>query len=85
MPFLRSNAYDYVVDGRMIGGFALIAYPAEYGSSGIKTFLVNHSGVVFEKDLGPGTRAQSARIDRYDPDKSWQPVAEEAVELTEVL
>ena len=54
------GAVDYVVKGKMISGFALVAYPAEYGNSGIMTFMVNHDGVVFQKDLGPGT-AQSAR------------------------
>ena len=66
--------YDYMVNGRLFGGFAVIAYPAEYGNSGVKTFLVNHAGVVYEKDLGTGTTAQAEKIKRFDPDKSWMPV-----------
>ena len=56
----------------MIGGFALMAYPAKYGDSGIKTFLVNHRGVVFEKDLGPATATLAPQMTRFNPDKSWQ-------------
>jgi hypothetical protein len=58
----------------MIGGFALIAYPAEYGVSGIKTFMVNHRGVVYEKDLGPATATLAAQAARFNPDKTWQAV-----------
>ena len=58
----------------MIGGFALIAYPAKYGDSGIKTFIVNHRGVVYEKDLGPSTAALAPQMTRFNPDKTWQPV-----------
>jgi hypothetical protein len=71
-PDAPGGAYDYVVQGRMIGGFALIAWPAAYGSSGVMTFLVNHDGVVYEKDLGPGTTAAAAKITRFNPDKSWK-------------
>lgn len=66
------GAYDYLVRGRMIGGFALLAWPAEYGVSGIMTFEVNHDGVVFSKDLGPQTAKQAAAITRFDPDSSWK-------------
>ena len=66
--------YDYMVNGRLFGGFAVIAYPAEYGNSGVKTFMVNHEGVVYEKDLGTGTTAQAEKIRRFDPDKTWMPV-----------
>jgi hypothetical protein len=55
----------------MIGGFALIAWPAEYGVTGIRTFIVNHDGQVFEKDLGPRTAALTPAIVKYDPDNSW--------------
>ena len=54
---------NYVVKGKMIGGFALLAYPAEYGNSGVMTFLVNHSGTVYQKDLGDYTRSLAERID----------------------
>ncbi len=56
-PDAPGGAYDYVVRGKMIGGFALVAYPAKWGASGVMTFLVNHDGVVFQKDLGPKTTA----------------------------
>jgi hypothetical protein len=65
------GAYDYKVDGRMFGGFAVIAVPAAYGNTGVKTFIVNHEGVVYEKDLGPGTIEQATKIVRYNPDKTW--------------
>jgi len=55
----------------MIGGFAVAAYPAEYGNSGIMTFLVNHEGVIYEKDLGKGTEKKGAKIKVFDPDPSW--------------
>lgn len=71
-PDAPGGAYDYVVQGRMIGGFALIAWPASYGSTGVMTFIVNHEGVVYEKDLGPDTAAAAARITRFNPDKSWK-------------
>lgn len=68
------GAYDYVVDGKMIGGFALVAYPAEYENSGVMTFVVNHEGLVFQKDLGPRTIAIASRMAIFNPDKSWQRV-----------
>jgi hypothetical protein len=70
----RLGAMEYVLGGKMIGGFALIAWPAKYGSSGVKTFIVNHEGVVHEKDLGKETSTIAARIDRYDPDRTWHAV-----------
>jgi hypothetical protein len=63
---------DYVIGGVMIGGFALIAAPAEYGVSGIKTFMVSHDGIVYEKDLGPDTLKIAKSIDRFNPDKTWK-------------
>jgi hypothetical protein len=71
-PDARGGAYDYVVRGRMIGGFALVAYPASYGSSGVMTFIVNHDGVVYEKDLGPGTAEAARKMTRFNPDKGWK-------------
>ena len=67
------GARDYVKDGRMIGGFALIASPADYGSSGVMTFLVGEQGVVFQKDLGAGTADAAKAITTYDPDRTWDP------------
>lgn len=66
------GAYDYVAQGRMIGGFALVAWPASYGNSGVMTFVVNHAGVVYEKDLGPDTATAINKITRFNPDKSWK-------------
>ena len=65
---------DYVVRGKMIGGFALVAYPAEYRNSGVMTFLVNHAGTVYQKDLGPKTGQIAERMTAYEPDPSWQKV-----------
>jgi hypothetical protein len=64
--------YDYMVKGKMIGGFALVAYPAEYGNSGIMTFIVNHEGVVYEKDLGKGTEKIARAMKKFNPDKTWK-------------
>ncbi len=70
----NGGAFDYVVDGRMIGGFGLIATPAAYGNSGVMTFMVNHDGVVYEKDLGDETETIASEIDSFDPDESWTKV-----------
>jgi len=67
---------EYIVRGKMIGGFALVAYPAEYGNSGVMTFIVNHAGDVFQKDLGPGTAKLAGRMSSYNPDKTWQKVSD---------
>jgi DUF2950 family protein len=66
------GAFDYMIGGHMAGGFALVAFPAEYGSSGIMTFLVNNDGVVFQKDLGEGTEKAALAIKSFDPDSSWK-------------
>jgi hypothetical protein len=68
------GAYDYVVKGKMIGGFALVAYPAEYGNSGIMTFMVNHDGVVYQKDLGKDTERIATAMAKFDPDQTWKRV-----------
>ncbi len=67
---------SYIVDGNMSEGFALIAYPARYGYSGVMTFIVNQSGVVYEKDLGPETPKIAGSLNEYDPDRSWKVVRE---------
>jgi len=68
------GAMNYVVKGRMVGGFALLAYPAEYGNSGVMTFIVNHAGVVYQKDLGLRTSRLARRIDDFSPDATWKKV-----------
>jgi hypothetical protein len=73
-PHGRDGAYNYLAHGKMIGGFALVAYPAEWGNSGIMTFIVNQDGVVFQKDLGPKTRALAQAMTTYDPDSTWTSV-----------
>jgi len=70
----EGGAYDYVVNGRMIGGFALLAYPAQYGNSGIMSFMVNHDGEVLQKDLGPDTTEIARKITEYAPDATWKKV-----------
>jgi len=71
-PDAPGGAYSYVAQGRMIGGFAMIAWPATYDNSGVMTFIVNHDGVVYEKDLGPDTAAVAQKITRFNPDKTWK-------------
>ncbi len=71
-PDAPGGAYDYVVNGKMIGGFALVAYPAQYGVSGVMTFLVNHQGVVYEKDLGTDTEHLARAMQAYNPDHTWK-------------
>jgi hypothetical protein len=68
---------DYLVKGMMIGGFALVAAPAEYGETGVRTFIVSQDGVVYEKDLGPKTIDQFTAMERFNPDPSWNPVPSE--------
>ena len=68
---------DFVVGGAMIGGFALVAAPADYEVTGVMTFIVSHEGVVYQKDLGPETLDQFRAMERYNPDPAWDPVAEE--------
>ncbi|WP_304621887.1 DUF2950 domain-containing protein [Roseomonas alba] len=75
-PAAPGGAMEYVVNGRMIGGFAIIASPARYGSTGIKTFMISHDGVVWEQDLGPDTEREAASIEAFDPDTDWQRVTE---------
>ncbi|MFO7605679.1 MAG: DUF2950 domain-containing protein [Desulfurivibrionaceae bacterium] len=66
------GAYDYMVKDRMLLGFALIAYPAEYGNSGIMTFIVNQEGIIYQKDLGEETKQLAEKIELFDPDSTWQ-------------
>jgi hypothetical protein len=66
------GAFDYVARGRMIGGFAVVAWPVKYGATGVMTFMVSHDGVVYQKDLGPDTDARASAMTRFDPDSTWQ-------------
>ena len=75
-PAAPLGQMDFVVEGAMIGGFALVAAPADYRVTGVKTFIVSHTGVVYEKDLGPKTLEQFQAMELYNPDKTWSPVKE---------
>jgi len=66
-----AGKYNYVINGHMIGGFAMVAWPADYGGSGVMTFIVNQQGRVYQKDLGPKTSRLASRMKAYDPDSSW--------------
>lgn len=70
----RLGEMDFVVEGVMIGGFALAAAPAEYGVTGVNTFVVSHDGVVYQKDFGPASLEEFQKMQRFNPDKSWTPV-----------
>jgi Protein of unknown function (DUF2950) len=73
-PAAKGGELDYVVRGDMIGGFALVAWPAAYGNSGIMTFMVNHDGIVYQKDLGPRTSRIAERMAAFDPGPGWETV-----------
>jgi hypothetical protein len=77
-PAAPLGEMDFVVKGIMIGGFALVAAPAEYDVTGVHSFIVSHDGVVYEKDLGPKTLDEFKKMERFNPDKSWTPVLEKA-------
>jgi hypothetical protein len=66
------GAFDYLVNGKMIGGFAVVAWPAEYGNSGVMTFIVSHDGVVYQKNLGEDTEKTAQEMKLFDPDKTWE-------------
>jgi hypothetical protein len=76
-PAAPLGEMDFVVKDVMIGGFALIAFPAQYRLTGVQTFLVSHDGVVYQKDLGPKTLDLAGAIERFNPDKSWTPVLDQ--------
>lgn len=76
-PAAPLGELDYVIKGAMIGGFALIASPAQYRNTGVKTFMVSQDGVVYQKDLGPKTLELFQSIDRFNPDRSWTPVTDD--------
>jgi hypothetical protein len=74
----QGGAYHYVVKGKMILGFAIIAYPAEYGNSGVMTFMVNQEGTIYQKNLGRNTKQRAAAMKEFNPDKTWKKVSETA-------
>jgi hypothetical protein len=73
-PGAQDGERDYMVNGKMLGGFATIAYPATYGNSGIMTFIVNQDGDVYQRDLGPDTTKEVAKIKGFNPDSHWRKV-----------
>jgi len=73
---IAGGKYDYVINGNMIAGHALIAWPAKYGETGIMTFVVSHQGTIYEKDFGPATDKAVKEIRSFNPDKTWEPVEE---------
>ena len=73
-PAAQGGAFNYVQDGAMIGGFALLAYPSIYRVTGVKSFIVNHEGVIYEKDLGPTTAKTAQLMEAFNPDRTWSPV-----------
>jgi hypothetical protein len=70
----EGGAKSYITHGKMVGGFAFVAYPAVYRASGVVTFIVNQNGIVYQKDLGPNSEKIASAMTEYDPDSSWQPV-----------
>jgi hypothetical protein len=76
-PAAPFGEMDYVVNGVMIGGFGLVAAPAEYSVTGVKTFMVSQDGVVYQKDFGPASLEEFRKMERFNPDKSWTPVLQE--------
>jgi len=83
-PAAPNGAINYVIQGVMIGGFALIAAPAEYRITGVKTFIINQDGIVYEKDLGPNTLELAKKIELYNPDKTWKVTDDQWPENTDV-
>ena len=75
-PAAHLGEMDFMVDGAMIGGFAMVASPADYLVTGVKSFIVSHTGIVYEKDLGPTTLEQFKTMQRFNPDSTWTPIQE---------
>ena len=71
-----AGRYDYVINGRMVAGFAMVAFPADYGKTGVKAFIVNHYGVVYERDFGPNTAKIASAVTEYNPGPSWKEVGD---------
>ena len=68
------GAYDYVIGGRMRAGFALVAWPIQYGDTGVTSFIISHEGVLYQKDLGPNSATIAREMNTFDPDPSWSKV-----------
>jgi hypothetical protein len=79
-PAAQGGAFDYMQDGALIGGFALVAYPSTYQVTGVRSFIVNHEGVIYEKDLGPNTPRIVEFMEAFNPDRTWTPVPEDQSE-----
>jgi hypothetical protein len=75
-PQAPGGSYSYIINGRMVAGYAMVAWPADYAASGVKTFIINHYGDVYEKDLGVNTAKMVKGITKYNPDKSWKKVSD---------
>jgi hypothetical protein len=75
-PQAPGGSYSYIINGRMVAGYAMVAWPADYASSGVKTFIINHYGDVYEKDLGVNTAKTVKGMTKYNPDKSWKKVSD---------
>jgi len=71
-PAAKGGAHEYLINGRMVGGFGVIAWPVKYGETGVMTFIVNQDGDVYENDLGPDTEEDAAKITSFNPDKDWE-------------
>jgi hypothetical protein len=82
-PAARLGQLDYVINGIMIGGFALVATPAEYKVTGVKTFMVSYDGIVYEADLGPSSRKMVEAMERYNPNKTWQRVSDKWTQVAD--
>jgi hypothetical protein len=78
-PAAQGGARSYLIDGKLTGGFALLAYPANYGASGFMSFMINQDGIVWQRDLGANTAKVAAAINEFNPDDSWTPLAPEVV------
>jgi len=72
--YAAGGAYDYLINGRLIGGFAMVAYPAEWGETGVMSFIVNHNGKIFEKNLGKDSAVVGAKMTAFDPGPGWKVV-----------
>jgi len=73
-PDAPGGEYDYLVRGNMIGGFALVAYPARWGASGVMSFICSHEGIVYQKNLGAETAEVASKMTRFNPDETWEKV-----------
>ena len=73
-PHAPAGEYNYIINGHMLAGFALVAWPEEWGNTGVMTFIVNQQGKIYQKNLGPETASVAGAITAYDPDSTWKPV-----------